>query len=406
MTYAPLEVYPPSPPSSEQGIREPFCPSQTAPIVKPWIETPLIESPTLSKLAGCRIFLKLENLQPSRSFKSRGIGNLVLKAVQSNPTPEVLQTFYAPSGGNAGLACVVAATSLGQRSIIVVPETTPRTMIDKLYTNGAEKVIQIGRNIAEADRYLKEQLLAYDPHGVYVPPFDHSDIWQGAESLVDELDSQMGTNVERGQGVEDMDAIVCSVGGGGLLIGICQGLERLQQEQRRRKHMETLIKSNDPPTPPAEADEETFERDLGTQTSLTTTSIHKPLVIGVETQGCESFNLSVKARSLVTLPGITSIATSLGCITIAQRALHYGLRDHVRSILVTDTEACEACVRFADDERIVVEPACGATLALIYTGRLGEVMEVRRDMKVVIVVCGGSNVDLAALERYKEVYGL
>ncbi|WVF73121.1 hypothetical protein IAT40_007940 [Kwoniella sp. CBS 6097] len=404
MTLAPLDVFPPSPPCSEQGLKEPIPVSQNARDTKPWIETPLVESPVLSRLAGCRIFLKLENLQPSRSFKSRGIGNLVLKAVQSNPTPEIPQTFYAPSGGNAGLACVVAATSLGQRSIIVVPEITPKKLIDKLYVNGAAKVVVYGQNIAEADRYLKKHLLALDPHGVYVPPFDHPNIWQGAESLVDELEHQMGG--DQGQGVDDMDAIVCSVGGGGLLIGICQGLERIQAEKIRHKAKGPVVDPKIPPTPPAEVIDDDYENDIHSEIQPSTISGAKPLVIGVETQGCESFNLSVASRSLVTLPGITSIATSLGCVTVAERALHFGLQDHVRSTLVTDREACEACIRFADDERIVVEPACGATLALIYSGRLGQVMNVSMEKKVVLVVCGGSNVDLAALERYKQVYGL
>ncbi|OCF39089.1 L-serine ammonia-lyase [Kwoniella heveanensis CBS 569] len=398
MTVTPIDVFPPSPPASEQGLKEEAIPvTQNAPNTKPWIETPLVESPVLSKLAGCRIFLKLENLQPSRSFKSRGIGNLVLKAVRSTPSPEIPRTFYAPSGGNAGLACVVAATSLGQRSIIVVPETTPQKMIDKLYTNGAERVVQVGKNIAEADRYLKEHLLAYDPLGVYVPPFDHPDIWQGAESLVDELDHQLGVTSEQGgQGVDAMDAIVCSVGGGGLLIGICQGLERIQSGRRQPKGKRVSVDPTMPPSPPVETVEDGFEDSM---------SSTKPLVIGVETHGCESFNLSVTSRSLVTLPGITSIATSLGCITVAQRALHYGLQDHVRSTLVTDREACEACIRFVDDERILVEPACGATLALIYSGRLSEVMDVSREKKVVLIVCGGSNVDLSALQKYRDIYG-
>ncbi|KAF3348092.1 hypothetical protein VdG2_03818 [Verticillium dahliae VDG2] len=68
----------------------------------PWIETPLISSPELSRAAGCNILLKLENLQPSGSFKSRGVGNLVLRAVAASASADV--HFYCSSGGNAGLA--------------------------------------------------------------------------------------------------------------------------------------------------------------------------------------------------------------------------------------------------------------------------------------------------------------
>ncbi|KAA6409206.1 MAG: L-serine ammonia-lyase [Lasallia pustulata] len=78
---------------------------------RPWISTPLIESAALSKAAGYRIFLKLENLQPAGSFKSRGIGNLVLQAAHRSPHRSHLH-FYSSSGRNAGLACTTAARSL------------------------------------------------------------------------------------------------------------------------------------------------------------------------------------------------------------------------------------------------------------------------------------------------------
>ncbi|KAL9123448.1 MAG: hypothetical protein Q9175_008364, partial [Cornicularia normoerica] len=94
---------------------------------KPWISTPLIESAALSKAAGCRIFLKLENLQPAASFKSRGIGNLIRHALLTHPTPH-LTHFYSSSGGNAGLACVTAAHSLGRPATVVVPMTTKPLM--------------------------------------------------------------------------------------------------------------------------------------------------------------------------------------------------------------------------------------------------------------------------------------
>ncbi|WRT70421.1 uncharacterized protein IL334_007419 [Kwoniella shivajii] len=323
----------------------------------PWIETPLIESVPMSKVAGCRIFLKMENFQPSGSFKSRGIGNLVRRAVQRFPsiTPK---HFYASSGGNAGLACVTAATTLKQQSAVVVPLTTKPEMIQRIIAAGATEVIQHGATIADADQYLREKILPNDPEGVYVPPFDHQDIWDGAESLIHEVDHQMS-------GIPD--AVVCSVGGGGLLIGICQGLDKISKLSKL---------------------------PLKTQ------------VIGVETIGCESFAESIKAKALITLTGITSIASSLGCTRVASRALEYGLRSNVHSTLVTDKEAVEACIRFAEDHKVLVEPACGATLALVYSGRLNQVIPVNEDDKVVLVVCGGSNVSVDMMYRWKEEFGI
>ncbi|ADV25040.1 L-serine ammonia-lyase [Cryptococcus gattii E566] len=378
-------------------------------IPQPWRETPLVPSPALSRLAGCRIFLKLDNLQPSGSFKSRGIGNLVRRSIQRAP-PNAPLHFYSSSGGNAGLACVTAATSLGYPSTVVVPMTTTPMMISKLITAGASNVIQEGVSLYHADAYLKEQILPQDQWGVYIPPFDHEDIWQGAESVAEEVVNQMGG--------ERPDAMVCSVGGGGLMIGICQGLEKVGGTKRE-------------------------EGGEGT---------HQTEVIAVETQGADSLNQAIKAQELITLPSITSIATSLGCARVASRALDIALglspalpqpislppspmpspsssptetslpdsiatldkargpmkNSKVVPTLVTDKEAVQACIQFLDDERILVEPACGATLALVYTGRLKEVMKGRltEDSKVVLVVCGGSNVSFDVLQRFKVEYGL
>ncbi|OXB36901.1 L-serine ammonia-lyase [Cryptococcus neoformans] len=316
----------------------------------PWIKTPLVRSAALSKLAGCDILLKLENIQPSGSFKSRGIGNLVLQSVRS-ASPDTPLHFYSSSGGNAGLACVTAASTLGYPSSVIVPLSTKPFMIDKLRAAGATEVIQTGQTWFEADKHLREDILAKDPNGIYVPPFDHSDIWQGAATMVDEIVQEL-THVP--------DAVVCSVGGGGLMIGVCKGLERLDKGRKAK-------------------------------------------VVAVETLGAESLHKSIEAGQLITLPGITSLATSLGATTVAAKALEYGLQPQVRSIVVSDKEALEACLRFLDDERILVEPACGATLAMVYSGKLKDVLELDTKSKVVLVICGGSNISLELIEGYKEM---
>ncbi|WVQ76179.1 hypothetical protein IAR50_005837 [Cryptococcus sp. DSM 104548] len=327
-------------------------------IPQPWRETPLVESSALSRIAGCRIYLKLDNLQPSGSFKSRGIGNLVRSSILSSP-PDAPLHFYAPSGGNAGLACVTSAHSLGYPSTIVVPTTTPQLMIDRLLTAGATQVIPHGATIYEADLYLKQDLLAHDNYGVYIPPFDHPDIWEGAESVATEIVGQLG---------EKPEGIVCSVGGGGLMIGITQGLDKVR------------LKGHEP---------------------------KETKIIAVETRGADSLHQSLQRNTHLSLPGITSIATSLGCVRVASRAFELAsIRPSIASTLVTDKEAVDACLRFLDDERILVEPSCGATLALVYSGRLGQVINIDQDKKVVLVVCGGSNISLEMLGLFKDKFDL
>ncbi|WWC71845.1 uncharacterized protein I206_105804 [Kwoniella pini CBS 10737] len=326
---------------------------------RPWIETPLLESRALSKLNGCRVFLKLENLQPSKSFKSRGIGNFIVESIKSDPsrTPH----FYISSGGNAGLACVTAASTLGYKATVVVPLSTKPMMIEKLKIAGAD-VIQNGATWFHADTYLREELLDKDSNGVYVPPFDHHHVWEGASTMTEEWEKQLsiidGNKNER----TNADLVVCSVGGGGLFCGIMKG-----------------IFSNE----------------------------RKTKVLTVETIGAESLYKSIEKGELITLPGITSIATSLGAVTVAPKAFEYANenKDLVKSIVVKDEQAVKALLKFASEENLIVEPACGATLAPAYEGRLKELFpDLKEDSKVVLVVCGGSAVNLELLDEWQRKY--
>ncbi|KAL8668754.1 MAG: hypothetical protein Q9168_006632 [Polycauliona sp. 1 TL-2023] len=326
----------------------------------PWVETPLIESSALSRAAGCRIFLKLENLQPSGSFKSRGIGALLQHALVNHDNPNVVH-FYCSSGGNAGLACVTAAQTLNRPATVVVPLTTKPFMIAKLRNAGAYEVVQVGNNWKEADTYLRERLLQNDAGGVYVPPFDHPAIWEGHSTMVSEVARQLQDQGEEG----GADAMACSVGGGGLLCGVLLGLER--------QHCD-------------------WSKDCK--------------VLALETEGAESLNKSLLEGQLVTLPSITTIATSLGATRVAQTAFDLAQKHEVKSVVLSDAEAAMGCWRFADDERIMVEPACGVSLAVCYDGRLKKLLpELTPKSKVIIVVCGGSNITLQTLMAYRNEYG-
>lgn len=306
--------------------------------------------------------MKLENLQPSASFKSRGIGNLVLteeayhKAIGSTRPLH----FFASSGGNAGLAAVSATSSLGYPSTVVVPKGTEDSIVEKLKLNGASEVVAHGAALFEADAYLKEVMMPQaEIRGeipVYIPPFDNEAIWEGAATMIEEIHRQM-PNGER------PDAIICSVGGGGLLAGIVNGMERV---------------------------------GWGSDVEI----------LAVETKGADSLYQSAQAGELLTIPGITSIATSLGAVRVCKKAFELLSRKNVTSLALEDAEAAMGCWRLADDERIIVEPACGVSVALAYDGRLGKILRggVNKQKKVVIVVCGGSKISLDTLVQYKAKY--
>lgn len=306
------------------------------------IETPLLQHAALSRQLDKQVLLKMDSLQPSGSFKIRGIGKLCQNAFASGAT-----RFVCPSGGNAGFAAAVAGAALGVRTTIVVPQSTPQSVRDRISALGAE-VIVFGIVWDEANQEALR--LCEQPGAVYVPPFDHPDIWEGNASLIDEAVAQIKP------GDPMFDVVICAVGGGGLLAGVVQGLHR--------------------------------------------NGLAQVPVIAAETEGAASFAAAVAAGQPVTLPAITSIANSLGAKRVAQRAFDWSLRHDIRNAVVSDTDAVDACLRFADDMRVLVEPACGAALAVVYRN-LPVLALFRRPL---VVVCGGIGVDLVKLTVWKNQF--
>jgi L-serine/L-threonine ammonia-lyase len=143
----------------------------------PWIKTPCIASESLSAAAGCQVFAKLDLLQPSGSFKIRGVGNMIWQTVQRFADPSRPLHFYSSSRGNAGLAAATAAKRLGQKATVVVPKTTAVKMMARIEAAGAE-VIEHGVSLSEADECARA-LAAAREDAAYVPPFDHELIWEG-----------------------------------------------------------------------------------------------------------------------------------------------------------------------------------------------------------------------------------
>jgi L-serine/L-threonine ammonia-lyase len=123
---------------------------------------------------------------------------------------------------------------------------------------------------------------------------------------------------------------------------------------------------------------------------------HVP-VIAVETEGAASFAAALAAGELVTLPAITSIATSLGARCVAQRVLDLSREHDIISVVVSDAQAVQACVRFADAMQVLVEPACGASLAALDV----HANVFARFKAPLIEVCGGMGVTSAQLAAWQ-----
>lgn len=267
------------------------------------IRTPLLKSYPMSKRIGREVWLKMEALQPSGSFKMRGMGHKAALAAGRGANK-----FISSSGGNAGLAVAYAGLQLGIPVTVYVPETTGRTAIDNLVLFGAEVVVT-GQHWAQAHEQAQKELAAAG--SVYFHPFDDEDVWAGHASLVDEV-------AEEGL---VPDTVVCSVGGGGLMCGVLAGLER---------------------------------------NAMTTTR-----VLAVETEGADCLYQSKLAGRSVALSEIRSQAKSLGALKVCDRAWGHMSSPNVDTCTVTDDEAGGACERFLEDHRVRVELACGAALAAV-----------------------------------------
>lgn len=301
------------------------------------IDTPLIESLPLGRAAGRRVWLKMDALQPTGSFKNRGIG-----AACEHHAARGKRRFVSSSGGNAGLAVAYAGRRLGIPVSVFVPESASETARALIREQGAEVVVH-GASWQEAND-LALSTVADD--AAYIHPFDDPLLWAGHATLVDEV-------VRAGA---PFDAVVVSVGGGGLLCGVAEGLAR---------------------------------NGLA----------HVPIV-AAETRGADSLARALAAGTRIALPAITSIATTLGAKRVCERAFALGLAGAARSVVVEDGAAVAACLRFLDQHRVLVEPACGAALAVAYDR--ADLLAPYRD--VLVVVCGGATASLAALRAWEAAF--
>ncbi|XP_068194951.1 serine dehydratase-like isoform X2 [Antennarius striatus] len=311
------------------------------------LNTPLLESVSMSKHVGTTVYLKMENSQPSGSFKIRGIGHLCQTLARQSTG------VVCSSGGNAGMAAAYVARKMGVPATIVVPSSSPQLVVQRLQDQGATVKI-VGKVWDDANA---EALRLAETEGLtYVPPFDHPLLWRGHASMIDEVAASLGSHVKPG-------AVLVSVGGGGLLCGVIQGL-----------------------------------KDVGW------TDVP---VIAMETIGADCFNAAVKAGRLVTLDDITSEAKCLGAKTVCEKAFEYSQNSDLTIIseLVTDQQALQAVETFLNEERVLVEMACGAALAAVYSGLIGRLQDEGQLPAalgpLLVIVCGGSSIDTNQLVNLK-----
>jgi threonine dehydratase len=270
--------------------------------------TPLLRSAYYSNLLGANIYLKLETLQPTHSFKVRGAFNALLALGEEKRQRGVITA----SGGNHGLGVALAAATLKVPATIYLPTATPALKIDAIRRLGAE-VVLFGSVWDEANQTALK--VAAEEDKAYIHPFDHAQVMAGQGTLVCELLTQL----------DGVDVLVASIGGGGLISGMISGA----------KHFSPLTR-----------------------------------VVGVETIGADCMYQSRAAGEIVELPAITSIAESLGAKKTEARQFAIVQENVFDLTTVSDEEAIASVLEVLREEKLLLEPAAACCLAALTNGQI------------------------------------
>ncbi|MDQ5978525.1 MAG: threonine dehydratase [Verrucomicrobiota bacterium] len=299
------------------------------------VETPCPESIPLSEITGTRVWCKLDNLQRTGSFKERGARNALLLL----PPAQKKRGVIAASAGNHALGLAYHGRLLGIPVTVVMPDYAPLIKVSTCRRLGARVLIH-GRDFAEAR--ARADALGAAEQLAYIHGFDDPAIIAGQGTLGLEILEQ----------VPDVDAIVCPVGGAGLIAGLSLAVKSLPRRVR---------------------------------------------VIGVESTETGNFSAALRAGKPMLRPRRATLADGLATLTVGANAFALARRHVDKVVRVSEDAIALAILRMIELEKSVVEGAAAAPLAALMSGQLPEL----RGKHVVLVVCGG-NIDPAILSRVIE----
>ena len=270
--------------------------------------TPCAYSETLSALTGSRVFIKLENLQMTGSFKERGAANLLLQLSAA----ERRRGVVAASAGNHALAVARHATRLGIAAVVVMPEWAPLGKVMSARRQGAEVILH-GENYDEA--YARAKEIEAERDLVFVHPFDDPRVIAGQGTIGLELLEQ----------VAGLDAVLVPVGGGGLIGGIALAVKSLQPAVR---------------------------------------------VVGVQAEEMAGMKAALAAGQRVMVPAASTIADGIAVRRVGDHTFDLARR-HVDEVVgVDEEEIANAILLLLEIEKTVVEGAGAVPLAALVNKRV------------------------------------
>jgi threonine dehydratase len=255
------------------------------------------------------VFLKLEVVQPTSSYKIRGALNAALKLQETAAANPRLVTA---SAGNHGRALAFAAESLNLALTVFIPRDAPRSKVEAIRASGAE--LRFCPNYDAAERQAKA--FAADSGAVYISPYSHPDVIAGAGTVMLEILDDLPSP----------DCVVVPVGGGGLLSGI----------------------------------------GIATKARSESTT-----VVGAEVEASHPFTASLAAGHLVTIDVRPSIADGLtGNLDPDTITLDIVRRVVDRIVVVGEEELRRGVVGALGHEHLVIEGAAAAGLAALAGGQI------------------------------------
>jgi threonine dehydratase len=301
--------------------------------------TPLSESAALSRLAGCQVHLKLENLQFTGSFKERGAASRLLLLSDAERARGVITA----SAGNHAQAVALHASRLGVVATVVMPESTPLVKVQATESHGA-RVLLHGSGYDDAAAHAAQ--VATESGAIYIHPFDDLEVMAGQGTIGLELLEQLS----------DFDAVIVPVGGGGLIAGIATVLREKKPDVR---------------------------------------------IIGVESRTFPGMRRALESETPTSLPPTALPGGKTIADGIAVRRVGQLTRQVVRArvdeiVLVDEEEIAEAILLLLERERTVAEGAGAVGLAALLYRDLG-----LAGRRVVIVISGG-NIDVNLVSRVIE----
>jgi threonine dehydratase len=306
--------------------------------IAPYVRrTPLVPSTWLSDLAGARISLKLESLQHSHSFKSRGAFNAVIARLERHGG--ALRQLVTASAGNHGRALAAAAELFHLPLIVFTPADAPLTKLAAIRRHGAE-LRAIGRDYDDAERLARA--FAAETAAEFISPYNDADVIAGAATVA----------LEIFEDAADTDALVVPIGGGGLISGVA-----------------TVTKAISPACE----------------------------VVGVEAEASCAFQTSVRAGRLVEIVPGPTLADGLGGNPDPETITFAFIQQLVdRIVTVSEADLSAAIVGLVEAEHLVAEGAGAAAIAAVVGRRVD-----LAGRNVVVIVSGSNidRARLAALLR-------